>query len=134
MRRPRWGAALITIALVGVASAQDEKDKPKPPESEKAAADKPAEKAPPVERKTEDRPLGAAGPETVEAPPRPERERKDFSPLPDRWRIEFPEWERIDKKFKEPGSGEQPYEKGSLVNPYGQNILKGDYPIMGEDI
>src|SRR5581483_4378343 len=55
-------------------------------------------------------------------------------PLPDRWRIEFPEWNRIDEKFKEPGSGEQPYEKGSLVDPYRQNVLKGDYPVLGDDI
>ncbi|MEK7748131.1 MAG: hypothetical protein AAB300_03550 [Nitrospirota bacterium] len=44
----------------------------------------------------------------------------DFSPLTDRWRITPP-----------------PYEinvKGSLWDPYNQNILKGDLPIYGQDI
>ncbi len=110
MRRP-WGAVLVAIALAGVASGEEKAGKPE-----------------------EGHPLGAAGPETVEAPPRPDHEKQDFAPLPDRWRLEFPEWNRIGPQFKKPGSGEQPYEKGSLANPYAQNVLKGDYPVIGEDI
>lgn len=44
----------------------------------------------------------------------------DFSPLPDRWRITPP-----------------PYEKnvqGHWWDPYNQNVLKGDFPILGQDI
>lgn len=44
----------------------------------------------------------------------------DFDPLPDRWKITPP-----------------PYEKnvqGHWWDPYDQNILKGDYPIIGQDI
>lgn len=99
MRCPAFSAALVSLLLVSAAHADDEK------------------------------PLGNAGPETVEAPPRPPKEQKDFVPLPDRWRTEFPEWERI----KDP-SGEQPYQKGSALDPYHQNVLKGDYPILGDDI
>jgi hypothetical protein len=80
-------------------------------------------------KKPDEQPLGAAGPETVEAPPRPQREQKDFSPLPDRWRIEFPDWERM-----RGSEGETPYEKGSYLDPYHQNVLKGDYPVIGDDI
>jgi hypothetical protein len=41
-------------------------------------------------------------------------------PIPDRWRITPP-----------------PYEKnvqGHWWDPYNQNTLKGDYPILGQDI
>src|SRR5262249_34574421 len=41
----------------------------------------------------------------------------DFVPRPDRWRIGFP-----DDKW---------YKHGSYSNPYSQNTLKGDYPIIG---
>ncbi|MFC1708074.1 hypothetical protein ACFL59_14860 [Planctomycetota bacterium] len=52
-----------------------------------------------------------------------------FLPVEDRWRIGFPSWERY------PGaSGEQPYESGAWYDPYHQNVLKGDYPVFGEDI
>src|SRR5262245_48989712 len=45
---------------------------------------------------------------------------KDFVPLPDRWR-----------DVKTP-----PYEKnvrGRWFDPYNQNVLKGDYPILGQN-
>lgn len=45
----------------------------------------------------------------------------DFLPLPDRWRIGLP-----------PGYVQNT--RGSLLDPYGQNVLKGDYPIIGDDI
>ena len=47
-------------------------------------------------------------------------EQGDFAPLPDRWRIEPP-----------------PYQlnvKGHWWDPYNQNVLKGDYPIFGQDV
>jgi hypothetical protein len=40
----------------------------------------------------------------------------DFFPVPDRYRMGFPDWNR--------------YTKGSPLNPYQQNVLKGDYPIL----
>ena len=50
-------------------------------------------------------------------------------PLPDRWRIGLPGWDRY------PGRGirDNPYRRRSLLNPYGQNILKGDIPIIGQN-
>lgn len=62
-----------------------------------------------------DPPLGFAGPSPIR---RPEQVSPDYAPIPDRWRIGFPE----DPRF----------EKGSVKNPYRQNVLKGDYPIWGQ--
>ncbi|HZS08338.1 MAG TPA: hypothetical protein VFD58_26125 [Blastocatellia bacterium] len=62
----------------------------------------------------DDRPLGAAG---------PSRDDKtegdgDYRAVADRWRIGFPTDPR--------------YVRGHILNPYRQNILKGDYPIVGQ--
>lgn len=52
----------------------------------------------------------------------------DFVVIPDRWRMPFPRWDR------HPGrKGEAPYTRGSIYNPYYQNVLKGDYPVIGDD-
>ena len=58
-------------------------------------------------------PLGFAGAPGLEGPPS-----EDFLPVPDRWRIGFPDWQR--------------YARGRLIDPYGQNVLKADYPVFGQ--
>lgn len=63
----------------------------------------------------DDKPIGAAGPSPVK---RPDIEDADYKVITDRWRIGFP---------KDPR-----YIEGSIYNPYRQNILKGDYPIIGQ--
>lgn len=55
---------------------------------------------------------------------------QDFVPMPDRWRAGYPEWDRY-------GHGDipvkdEPYEIGRIIDPYTQNVLKGDYPIIGQ--
>src|SRR5262245_55530714 len=65
-----------------------------------------------------DEPLGAAGPNRNRKP-RPEED-ADFIIIKDRWRIGVPE----DPRFR----------KGSIFDPYHQNVLKGDYPIIGNDV
>src|SRR6185503_4156617 len=52
-------------------------------------------------------------------------------PRPDRWRIGFTPWKRYTS-----GVTEQPYEtpEPMLWHPYKQSVLKGDVPIMGQDI
>jgi hypothetical protein len=45
---------------------------------------------------------------------------QDAVPVPDRWRIPFPDY-----PLNEPGR---------LYDPYRQNILKGDYPVLGQNI
>ncbi|MBI3950649.1 MAG: carboxypeptidase regulatory-like domain-containing protein [Acidobacteria bacterium] len=51
----------------------------------------------------------------------------DFIPIRDRWRLGFPEWDRQT-------GYEAPYRRGRAYDPYNQNILKGDYPIIGNNI
>ena len=65
----------------------------------------------------QDKPLGAAGPSRNK---RPGPEDADFIVVQDRWREGVPE----DPRFR----------KGSIFDPYHQNVLKGDYPIIGNDI
>jgi len=66
----------------------------------------------------EDKPLGASGPSRDKR--KPDIEDADFMVVQDRWRVGVPE----DPRFR----------KGDLLNPYRQNVLKGDYPIIGNDI
>jgi hypothetical protein len=52
---------------------------------------------------------------------------RNLVPLPDRWRIGLPEYDRY------PGTpGERQLSRGHWWDPYHQNILKGDYPIFGQ--
>jgi hypothetical protein len=51
---------------------------------------------------------------------------KIFMPVPDRWNLNLPEWERY-------GGGDYPYVVSDhWWNPYRTNLLKGDYPIVGK--
>jgi hypothetical protein len=68
-------------------------------------------------RLPQDKPLGAAGPNRNR---KPGPEDADFIIIQDRWRAGVPE----DPRFR----------KGNIFDPYHQNVLKGDYPIIGNDI
>jgi hypothetical protein len=75
-----------------------------------------------------DPPLGFSGPSGVLPTEGPQS--AHFVPVEDRWRIGFPAWDRY---AEEEGPGEDaPYELGRLLDPYNQNVLKGDYPIIGQ--
>lgn len=52
-------------------------------------------------------------------------------PVPNRWRIGFTPWQRYTS-----GVVDQPYETPApdLWNPYRQSVLKGDLPVIGQDI
>jgi hypothetical protein len=54
----------------------------------------------------------------------------DFLPMEDRWRIGFPEWDRYQKDH--PPVGDYPYSLGRWWDPFNLNVLKGDYPIIGQ--
>src|SRR5215213_5688333 len=54
----------------------------------------------------------------------------DFVGVRDRWRIDFPEWQRYAPDYP----GEYPYVQGRGLDPYDQNVLKGDLPIAGQNI
>jgi len=62
--------------------------------------------------------------------PREGQQSAHFVPMEDRWRIGVPEWDRYGKDH--PITDDYPYDLGSLLNPYKQNVLKGDYPIVGQ--
>lgn len=79
----------------------------------------------------DDPPLGFAGRTTVV--PR-SGNNDDYETVEDRWRIGFPYWSR----YAVPGTPEfplatdYPFKLGHIWDPYNQNILKGDYPILGQ--
>ena len=72
-----------------------------------------------------DAPLGEAGPTSVR--PVPIQTSPDFVPIPDRWRLGFPDWNRYERPLTD-----APFERGRWWDPYHQNVLKGDYPIFGQ--
>lgn len=74
-----------------------------------------------------DQPLGAAGASRTGR--KTEQSDDHFVPMPDRWRLGFPPYERYGKK-----RGEYPYTRGRPNDPYDLNVLKGDYPIIGQNI
>ena len=73
-------------------------------------------------------PLGFSGPSSIL--PSESQESEHFVPIEDRWRVGFPEWDRYGKG--NPDVDDQPYETGHWWDPYNQNVLKGDYPVVGQ--
>jgi hypothetical protein len=76
-----------------------------------------------------DPPTGYAGPSGIL--PREVQQDSHFVPMEDRWRIGLPEWDRYGRGH--PLQEDYPFQPGWLANPYRQNVLKGDYPIFGQN-
>jgi len=76
-----------------------------------------------------DPPLGFTGPSGVL--PR-SGNNLEYETVEDRWRIGFPFWDRYGAGF--PSGKDYPYRLGEILNPYTQNVLKGDYPIIGQNV
>jgi hypothetical protein len=74
-------------------------------------------------------PLGFTGPSSVA--PRAVQQNSDFIPVEDRWRVGFPDWDRYGRGH--PPGDDYPYVEGHWWDPYNQNVLKGDYPIIGQN-
>jgi hypothetical protein len=74
------------------------------------------------------KPLGNAGPTPPRLATPPWSRDSDFIPIQDRWRIGLPNWDR----YKAGTPGEYPYTLGHWWDPYDQNVLKGDYPILDQ--
>ena len=49
-----------------------------------------------------------------------------FVRIPDRWNLTMPDWDRYGS------GGDYPYVSGKWWDPYNQNVLKGDRPIVGQ--
>jgi hypothetical protein len=77
-----------------------------------------------------DAPLGFTGPSSVL--PRETQTEPQFIPVEDRWRIGFPSWDRYGKGH--PTTDDYPFIPGNWWDPFNQNVLKGDFPIMGQNV
>ena len=71
---------------------------------------------------------GFSGASSVE--PSEAQESSHFVPLEDRWRLGVAPWDRYGKGH--PRLDDYPYALGNGFNPYTQNLLKEDYPIIGQ--
>ncbi|MBN8644241.1 MAG: hypothetical protein J0L61_03250, partial [Planctomycetes bacterium] len=73
------------------------------------------------------------------APPGANTLPRETISVPDRWRIGWPRWDRYnraapsDSILMNQSGGDGPYNLGHPLNPYDRNVLKGDYPIFGDD-
>jgi hypothetical protein len=74
-------------------------------------------------------PLGFTGPSGIL--PREQQADSHFIPVEDRWREPFPEWDRSGRGH--PCLEDYPYTVGHWWDPFHQNVLKGDYPIVGQN-
>jgi len=111
-------------SLAGSPQAQPQAAKPQP-QSTPTAPTKSSDQGKPSEQTgrpqmqlPEDKPLGAAGPSRDNR--KPTIEDAEFKVIEDRWRVGIPD----DPRFR----------RGNIANPYRQNVLKGDYPIIGNNI
>ena len=103
--RGRRRATKVLLLLVGAMAPHAYSQTPPPPT--------PVPAEPEVRATPPAKPLGFAP-----APSTTADSESDFVPVPDRWRIGFPDWQR--------------YDRGRAADPYRQNVLKGDYPLFGQ--
>ncbi len=73
-------------------------------------------------------PTGTAGRDSVESKPQRFADRREVR---DRWRIGFPEYDRYGDKAAR--GRDIPFRRNRWFDPYNQSVLKGDYPIIGND-
>jgi hypothetical protein len=126
LRLGRRGAQVVFQTLKGEGFAVPEDQVVEPPLESIPRVDAPPAAAPtPVPEAAVEAPPAAEPPavETPAAPVPPETAPildGEFVPLSDRWEIDFPP----DPRFA----------KGRLLDPYNQNVLKGDKPVAGESL
>jgi Carboxypeptidase regulatory-like domain len=65
----------------------------------------------------------------TEAAPDSQKSSGDRRETRDRWRLEFPEYDRYGDRGAR--GRDIPFRKGRWYDPYNQSVLKGDYPIIG---
>ena len=76
-----------------------------------------------------DQPTGHAGATTIDSQSQTVPDRRETR---DRWRIGFPEYDRYGDRGAR--GRDIPFKRGRWWDPYNQSVLKGDYPIKGNDI
>lgn len=98
-------------------------------EVELKAAEKNGVAAQVIDPTANERPLGAAGDSSVESEPSTDPRIREAR---DRWRVTFPEYDRYGDAG---GRGRDvPFKRGRWYDPYNQNRLKGDYPVIGNKV
>jgi hypothetical protein len=75
-----------------------------------------------------DPPTGFSGPSSVL--PSEWQTSDQFVPIEDRWRVGFPAWDRYDRGH--PVGDDYPFIPGRILDPFNQNMFKGDYPVIGQ--
>ena len=136
---PRFAALLTTVVLCWLGSSTVLAQSPGERLRSDQLLDRPLESsptpappfAPPLDTLFQtpvEPPLGFAGPSGIA--PREMQETSDFVPVEDRWRIGFPQWDRYGKGH--PLLDDYPYVEGHWWDPFNQNVLKGDYPLIGQ--
>ncbi len=88
-----------------------------------------AQKLPEVIAPNDGEALGSAGNDSVESAPQMFGNRREVR---DRWRIGFPEYDRYGDKAAR--GRDIPFKRNNWFDPYNQSVLKGDYPIIRNDI
>ncbi len=73
-------------------------------------------------------PTGYGGRKSVPSAPQTAADRREVR---DRWRIGFPEYDRYGDRGAR--GRDIPFKKGRWWDPYNQSMLKGDYPIKGNE-
>lgn len=115
-----------------IAEAQLEPKSIAPPEVEGISLPKAASfppETPPYQLTVFQAPLGFTGPTSVL--PTESQNTSHFVPIEDRWRVGVPTWDRYGKGH--PIGDDYPSVQGAWYDPYNQNVLKGDFPIVGQD-
>lgn len=75
-----------------------------------------------------DPPRGFTGPSGIL--PTEQQENSHFVPVPDRWRLGYPRVDRYGLSY--PYTVDYIGTEGHWWDPYNQNVLKGDFPIIGQ--
>ena len=75
-----------------------------------------------------DPPRGFTGPSGII--PTEQQENSHFVPVPDRWRLGYPRVDRYGLSY--PFTVDYIGTEGHWWDPYNQNVLKGDFPIIGQ--
>jgi hypothetical protein len=134
-RRRRWAWLLcVVLAAPGFARGADAEPPVRPqvldrPLESPAPAPAPAPSpSTPLLQTPADPPLGFTGASGIL--PRETQDDPHFVPVEDRWRLGFPTWDRSEQGKKP--TEDSPYTFGHWWDPFNQNVLKGDYPIIGQ--
>jgi len=134
----------ITLITLGALSCAVLAGPPKRPSAEKPAEKEPEKEVPkdttPPVIPDAVVPLGNAGEGKIPTPAFSNIIERETLAVPDRWRIGWPTWDRYGRQANDDpvlmnnAGGDSPYTMGHPLNPYDRNVLKGDYPISGDEI